>query len=711
MKIKQLQTKIPGWYDIDFLESGGAVPEPGAYIRSRVQVSSKKITQQIKDEEERIRGLFPKTKNLRLFVIPQIQQTKKLEVNLTGETDEDIVAQYVAATYQDSVRFTAEGAVAYIGQKLKRIAPSARGSLLRFLYTVGRGVLSFKKVKVSYSRLGLVLLRGKNLDWPKRSNGAGKTNALSLLPLALFGETLKGQKNDAWINEKMEDDAYIKLVLRSDRGKKVEIERARPHRIQMWVDGQDESSGLTGKRKNETQGQIEDVTGFDMRMLLNSVYIDQTIANGFVFGTQKSRMDLIGKIQDLARFDAALELVKSDMKQYAKQSDEIDNTIHEYEDDLNDLSLQMDDLAYVVESAEHWKKKGQAALKYVRRCQQKKAELASHEKFFKTMTDEADQLVQELAGLRISANDASVVVDGARKELHRAESLIEKGRCPTCTQESLDVGRAIAKKASSALASGKATLAKISEIVLSKEARAAKLIQKLNDHTERTNWADSELNTARAQLKTIQEGETLETKRNQKAAEKRKSLKQKRLKVKSLLRASTQRRKDLIGDMERIEYAAKALHRSGIPLYLAASLCPVLNRAADEYSNIFINGAIKLNFEVNDSDFDVSILNTAGSASSDGQSVGERAMAGIICAFALREVAPKTNLLILDEPGHGLDSEGARQFAKGLIRLKDQYESIIVTTHSPVIEGLLEGEATVWTVKKKNGISRLIVPE
>jgi len=105
--------------------------------------------------------------------------------------------------------------------------------------------------------------------------------------------------------------------------------------------------------------------------------------------------------------------------------------------------------------------------------------------------------------------------------------------------------------------------------------------------------------------------------------------------------------------------------------------------------------------------FRVDVVNAAGSDTLKGQSVGESAMAGVIAAFALREVAPKTNLLILDEPGSGLDAEGARLFARGLLKLKPRYETILVTTHSPIIESVLAGETT-WTIEKQNGYSHLI---
>ena len=68
--------------------------------------------------------------------------------------------------------------------------------------------------------------------------------------------------------------------------------------------------------------------------------------------------------------------------------------------------------------------------------------------------------------------------------------------------------------------------------------------------------------------------------------------------------------------------------------------------------------------------------------------------------------APKTNLLVMDEPGTGLDQEGCKQFARGILKLKDRFETILLVTHSAYIEGLLSGE-TVYTVRKRKGRSRL----
>ena len=83
-----------------------------------------------------------------------------------------------------------------------------------------------------------------------------------------------------------------------------------------------------------------------------------------------------------------------------------------------------------------------------------------------------------------------------------------------------------------------------------------------------------------------------------------------------------------------MEYAKRAFHRSGIPLYLSVALCPLLNKAADEYSDIFTDGRLKVMFRVDNGEFIVDVINPAGSATVDGQSVGEAAMCGIIVAFS-----------------------------------------------------------------------------
>ena len=136
-------------------------------------------------------------------------------------------------------------------------------------------------------------------------------------------------------------------------------------------------------------------------------------------------------------------------------------------------------------------------------------------------------------------------------------------------------------------------------------------------------------------------------------------------------------------------------------------MIPLLNKAAEEYAVMFGDKVVQVRFKIEDGEFEPYVLNASGGESIDDQSVGEKALAGLITSFALREIAPKTNLLILDEPGEGLDAANARQFAQALPKLAERFGSVFITSHNQVILSELSGERTI-TVVKKNGRSRLV---
>lgn len=698
VEVKFLRSAIPGWYDSCFLEEHNITPEPGAYIRSRVNVSTKKVTQGLRKETVRLEKAYP---GCRLFVVPQLVSPEKLDVELSGVTDLEKVAQYVAATPNEAAKYRAEQLVAYIASKLGKIDPGASLRQIDLSYVAAKNVLLFPEIKVRYKNQGFVLLRGKNRDWPKRSNGAGKSCLLALLSVGLFGETLKKQRNDAWAMERVDDPAEIKLVLRDGRGRKVEIVRGRrPHKLELYVDGRDVCSGLTGKEKlGGTQSKIEEITGFDKRTLVNSIYIDQTIANGFVFGTQKDRMDLVNKLCDLDRFDRAGKLVSIDIRAAGKDKTEWKMRL----EGLIEKRIALDGQPTPV--IEHyWLDKWKLATKNSRILREARVSLMSSQKSVEAWEAERDNLASDLQELQRRCLGISTKAATLTEAIARAKKLIKSGKCPTCSQPSEQVGAVQLKLAEAALASIDVQGAR--ESVDACQGKVRRLDQKIGIYDRELEKSEEALQSALDIEAQADEAMRQEKERNAEieqaiAADK----KQMALTVRGL-EACNDHLKDLDKLMSLFDAAQKALHRSGMPLYMAASLCPLLNRAAEEYSEMFFQGAIKVNFAVVDGEFVPTIVNPTGSDSSDGQSTGEAAMAGVVAAFALREAAPKTNLLILDEPGHGLDGEGCRQFAYGLLKLRGKIPTILVTTHSAVIESILSGE-TVWTVTKQNGCGTL----
>lgn len=705
--IEQIETSIPGWFDAEYLESHNIKPQDGAYIRSRVPVTSKKLTQQLKDEEERLRRVYPLVKNLRFYVIPKLEQSEEQEIKLEGLSDADKVQAYVSATWPDDAKSSISAAVPYLTSKLLKVAPATRyGAPLRFLSGQGTNFLSFKSLQMKYHKQGLVLLQGENRDWPNQQNASGKTNALSLLPVVLWGETLKGQKNDAWINERIEGVASGSLKMRDGRGRLIEVTRGRPHSLGLVIDGVDQSTGLTGKGRDQTQGKIEEVIGYDKKMFLNAVYIDQTIANGFVFGTQSERMNLIGKIQNLERFDDALKLVTKDIEKNNNTRIELETNISNHESGIVNLEADIEELK--AEAVTNWQERQKQAQKDVAHLMRVKSGLAES----KDLNDLTQREYDDWASTEQMWGERLVTIEGKIASLktrqNQADKFIAEKKCPRCGQPSIGVGKRLRHGLGDLLQAAVEDKAKVQKILTNCVKEMRKRSTTLQQYVMDVERVDRELKAAREILKQAEQGAIEEVERNNKVIERRRALQGKLQRMKRVLKACRSVLRELDKQREIMEYAKKAFHRSGMPLYLAASLCPVLNKAAEEYSEIFFHGKIKLRFVVEDGKFIVVPVNPAGSQEIDGQSGGESAMAGIVAAFAVREISPRTNLLVMDEPGTGLDSEGAKSFARGLLKLKERFSTIIITTHHPSIISILSGEV-IWRVIKHRGISELSI--
>jgi len=194
------------------------------------------------------------------------------------------------------------------------------------------------------------------------------------------------------------------------------------------------------------------------------------------------------------------------------------------------------------------------------------------------------------------------------------------------------------------------------------------------------------------------------------------------LKHKELVGKLEERKKEVLKGVEVLEskvkmaqkwvdvllYAEKVFARNGLPAYLNAQICPELNRAAELYSEKFAQKEIQVVFGVDEEGrMDVQVVNAHGGEGVLDQSEGELKVASLITSFACRAAAPKTNLLILDEPGDGLDPTSARQFARGLLAVGDKFGTILCVTHNENILSELDGSKRILVVKE-NRVSRVV---
>ena len=161
---------------------------------------------------------------------------------------------------------------------------------------------------------------------------------------------------------------------------------------------------------------------------------------------------------------------------------------------------------------------------------------------------------------------------------------------------------------------------------------------------------------------------------------------------------------DIENELSFQRYCTSVFHRDGLPKFIGRLFYPRLNRAAHFYSEMFTGGQIQVRFEVTDEGVCPEIINVSGGERLEDQSEGERRFASIITSFALRDVADPCSVLVLDEPGMGLDPGNARDFSKALIQNQDRFGCVMLVTHNQQIEETLKDVRTLM-VTKKDGIS------
>jgi len=160
----------------------------------------------------------------------------------------------------------------------------------------------------AFSRKGLVLVSGRNLDDPRcDSNGSGKSSLFDALDWGLFGKVPRGDHVDSVVNEEARS-CQVRVELVDDAGQAVIIERSRgkESNLRFWV-GAEDRQALDVK---ETQACIERVLGLDRDTFHAAVYFGQNDLVRYADSTDSERMETLTRILQLDEIDSFLETTK-----------------------------------------------------------------------------------------------------------------------------------------------------------------------------------------------------------------------------------------------------------------------------------------------------------------------------------------------------------------------------------------------------------------
>ncbi len=693
--VKRLFTKIPGYHDPSL--KGFREPKhwEGAHVRVHVACDRAKddVHAKLHLEGKRAQGLYL---GAHVKTVPYFEDKPIPEVE--EDSDSAALKQYLEQTYPIDKEFPSKAAAlkvlsGYLGVD----NPGRSKGKVQFLQAKAGNFLSFENLELTFTD-GVTLVRGVNLDWNGKSNGAGKTCLLQMIAVALFGTTFKRQKADRWTRRGSTDRAWVAVKMKLQDGCECIVQRSRrPNKLQLFIDGKNVS---VGRGVAGVQADIEQLTGLTMQTLANAVYIDQGTISEFLYGTDATRYKLLERFMNLERFEVALQAVKEAVKgvNVSKESVYRDwlvrkDRIKTAEQELKRASEGEGDVdsttaAYEVVKAEFVKVSAQAQVKVEALSDKVEADSDKIEKL--------SARTNIKLGKRAALRQQIVDLEESIKDL-------DGKTCPVCKQE-ITTG-AVAKHRDEVRKRITGYADEVDDISL-KTAEARALRDKIQRRMEqsirsRVDWEQQVKRTDQALVAARRDMRQAEWKRDN-LSKHATGIEQLRKEV----RNSDVVLADYEVELKLLRYCSTVFHRDGLPGFVGKLFYPRLNRAATHYSEMFTGGQIQVQFVETDEGIRPEIINVSGGEKLEDQSEGERRLASIVTSFALRDAADPCNVLILDEPGMGLDRGNAADFAKALHANQDMFGCVLLVTHNEHIEAALDGVRTL-VVTKQDKVSRL----
>lgn len=230
--------------------------------------------------------------------------------------------------------------------------------------------------RVPMSDLGLIFVRGKNLDEPKSpSNGSGKSTLFDVLDWCLFGEVPRGDSVKSIINEEAKKDGWAIAYL-EDQGSWYCIFRYRQLNkesgVKFWtmhphsVDGSESSwENETALDEKVTQAKIEVALGLDRQIFKAAVYRAQNDDFSFAEATDSERKELLTTlIPELAEVDSVKDSAKALLHKTQTDRAQMQGGMQQAQNELLGLQSQDWTAAEVQWRTENEKKQLEAKQQY-----------------------------------------------------------------------------------------------------------------------------------------------------------------------------------------------------------------------------------------------------------------------------------------------------------------------------------------------------------
>jgi DNA repair exonuclease SbcCD ATPase subunit len=550
------------------------------------------------------------------------------------------------------------------------------------------------------NRRGLVLVEGENRDSGDAfdSNGAGKSMIFEALTWSLTGKMARYGDERLGVDEVCygEHGADVEVEFENSRGRFL-VRRVRSRHgspsVFIHVREGNEWKPLENRAVHAAlvTEDLSTLLGFDYRTLRNAIFLQGTGLD-VASSAYAKQMKLL---ESILRFD-----------DYTRGAKEAAERAKYWEGNARDAAAQM----------EHWTRQQQSAksttaelntLDESERTKELVEAIRNCEQSIKAIPTNISAAAQEDTKTLYAARDA---LSSAQTQLSLAtkhRSVVEdlNHQCPVCGTELGEVDRTdLVEKANEAIKAWQLQIEEQSTAVKVCHQHAQKTadLVKLREVTSQTllshqrelkgiqDRASHRENMINAQTKLLQEAETSIAQLTEQVASSRDTL--------WMAQTWSKRGFD--------DLKARTLGAAG----------PILNAAADAYSNILSGGSLRVEFNtLRDSRSEnlLRIRRDNAVCSYESLSNGERRRVDLIIALALRSCArwrigvhEPLNLTIWDEVFDKLDASGMRRAVEVLQRDLTELETIFVITHSLQLRELFSGAQTITAIRE-NGESRI----
>lgn len=636
---------------------------------------------------------------------------------------------------------------------------------MKFAGLIGYNFMGFERIGFNLKDRGLVLLQGDNRDDSSaNSNGAGKSTITDALYWGLFGETARGDKGDAVVNNKIGKDCSITVFIVDDDGSKYKIVRNRKHRtesnnLSLFKDGDDITKGTTAL----TQKEIERVLGCTRDVFDAAVYFAQEKLPDLPSMTDKNLKVLIEEAAGIKTLEAAYEEARSRLKNVEKSLAEEQALEKMCESAVDTLARQIKTLT---DQLGDWEKergltlteiKGKIIDRKLSLNQIKEELLKFDEALIQKNMDEINGRLEGFGTEREKLAEYEVCVSLAKSDVMLFESSIERlerdkavgernvlrvnskvgSPCGECGKEIQE------EDLSDVVASFQKTIAeKTSEIESVKEALAEAREKLSKAQEERDSYASSmsdptalnreknALSEKLAEIKKLQSNQELLKKTIEKEAETYKELKAKKSPLEPLLRSfkdnldskSTELenvRKQiglLLESITTLKKVVEVFSPSGVRAHILDTVTPFLNARTSEYLGELSDGNISATWNTltktakgeYKEKFVIEVSNDKGAKSYNSLSGGEKRKVRLATAMALQDLVASRatkpiKFMACDEIDDSLDSAGLERLMNILNLKAMERETVLVISHNDLGDYI----RNVVTVVKEGGFSKI----